>query len=494
MNKYIIYSGGGKGYGLYAAHPEFPESYKQSIEDLYEKQHIAGPVTDRGDQHCFRFAPLQDGYVLSVIYKNCTCAEEQRHFFASVNWVGSAEEADDLFGEGMEKNFFRIVLQSDELLRQQGYRIPDMPPPLLHKQVQLSEDARAALAGAALYATRAAQENRPVRAQVFLGRSRKEGLFDSLFWLLRNLPPRMRKHLSFHLGASVAAETFPVALAITYDDILKPIAVAGNYVGTMTARKIALAQEELLSGELPAVALAYARLSAEEREQVNALFFCAEAHPGYWQYISALQDGSAATLRGIALAKLLGESNLVHAIEGGLLDEDGLLLLYDQQAQLAEMPLATAALIQRAKPLADRRLAEQQAKARAEEETERLHREPTSQPPEETPNDDTPVKTDVSSPGTLRRLGNGIHRFVRRIWPVGLPIGCFLIAIGLGIGMYCMSVWGIPLLPKPWRAPAYGAQIAVLLLVAMPLGHLLFSSLRRLRRQKPTPSQKEESR
>ena len=85
MEKYVIYSGGGNGYQIYGAHPDFPEGSKKSVEPLYAKQKI---VEQSGveERRCYRFAPLRDRFLFSVIYKGCVCKEEKRTFFSTVNF------------------------------------------------------------------------------------------------------------------------------------------------------------------------------------------------------------------------------------------------------------------------------------------------------------------------------------------------------------------------------------------------------------------------
>ncbi len=363
MDKYIIYSGGGNGYGLYEAHPAFPDAYRESVAALFERQHIVGSATAQADRFCCRFAPLQDAYVLSVIYKECTCAEESRSFFAAVNWLFTADEADLLLRDDMRKRFFQYILHSDEILEEAGYIFEPRPAPVLRREVFPTENEQKALVSAAYYATKAACEDEGrLSAQIFVGCADTEALFDNLFWILRACPWRLRKFFSFHVGAAAVSETFGVALAVTRDDVLEAIAASGDYSGSMAVKKITLVKDTFTSlGSLPSAALAYVGLSDADKQRIEVLFADTDRCNGYWQYITVAAAQGAASIKGAALVTLLGEKAFLDALAADVFSEEELTVMYAERKKLTEMPSVIAALSERVAPFAEKAAPEDEA-------------------------------------------------------------------------------------------------------------------------------------
>ena len=247
MAYYIVYSGGAKGYGLYEDEKmRFPAEYREDVENLYVKNKIVGPVNDETDPFCYRFAPFKDKYLLSVIYKGCVCEEEKRPFFATVNWLFELKEAAAFLNRNIEQNIYSMKRKSDEVLCGMGYTIPQKDEPEESENYCITENAKGAVLSAAWYAMSAACGNGQLSAQAFIGCADNENLFAPLSCLVDFIPASMRRHVSFHIGATAAEETKGVALVIAYDKSLELMRAKGNFSGAMAVKKIVLIKDELL--------------------------------------------------------------------------------------------------------------------------------------------------------------------------------------------------------------------------------------------------------
>ncbi len=528
MEKYIVYAGGAQGYRLYNAHPDFPDAYRESIVHLYEHQHIVGP-TAADHRRCYRFAPVQDRYVLSVIYKDCTCIGESRSIFASVNWLFTPQEADAFYQDDMQVNFFECVQRSDALLQQAGYTIPDLSVTKLQPSAPLPQDTQTALMTAAYYATVAAHKQEMLRGQVFAGCDRDEGLFAKLFWLLRQLPTARRKDLSYHLGASAASESFGTALVLMYGDVLEAITAAGNYSGAMATQKITLVQDAITSFvPLPAGAKVFARLSEEDRRLAKLLFDNANGVE-YWQYLDHIAAQGAAP-RGAGLMSLLSEDILCRLLTADRFTPDELVEMYDARQTLPPTSRAVDLLTQKAAPLVAQR-DKKQANDRADGDmwviTGQDRTAPTPKKKGKKNKDKDKDKIDKSENKCKdhddrderrrnkdhrdreeayhreetyaregrhsqrrdkhareadgpKRFAKGVARLLSWVVPVCIPLLLLLLLIGVGTAMYWVGVTYLTALPPQWARWLYAAQIGGLLLLGMPAGYVLFVSIAHL--------------
>ncbi len=514
MAQYIVYSGGASGYTLYDAHPDFPEEYREQVEMLYVRQRIA--TNDGTLPRCYRFAPLQDRYLFSVIYKECVCEGERRPFFAAVNWLFTAQEADAFFSGDVQEEIAALVQQSDEILLADGYTIPKPQSIVSDYRESITLNAQRALLTAAYNAMRASEdEERALSAQVFLGCAQESNLFSPLFWLLLVIPKRLRKHISFHVGASSPEETKGVSLALTYDELFEQMAANGGYSGTMAIRKVIVLGDEFSSFSEPvSVSEAFLRLSIEQKRRLGMLFLHSDNGGGFWQYIMAEYEQNTALTKGASLAILIGGRAFADALNDGFFSDDELLEMYREKKKLRGYPLLLSLLEERVKSLpgyvsedvsaetADDKTEEAQKRKKDKHKKDK-HRKAKHEKGQEEKRDEQ-NKEDAYGDGNsdgkdddekqkeerhrkrkkknthfLKKFFKKCGKVFARIWRISLPLLCialsWLLPVVLGVGMFFLGVLAVKILPQQLLWAAYGLQIAVLLLAAMPLGHFAIS-------------------
>lgn len=530
MDKYIIYSGGGKGYGLYASSPDFPDAYRNSVSDLYENQRIVASSAAQGNHYCCRFAPLKDAYLLSVIYRDCTCAEENRSFFATVNWLFTAEEADELLGGDMRKPVLEYVLRSDLILEEAGYIFKMRESPMLCREASWSENEEKAYASAVYFATKAVcEDNGQLSAQVFVGCENERALFDNVFWALFDCPRRFRKFVSFYIGATAVSETFGVSLVVMHEAILDTIVAAGDYSGSMAVRKMTLLRDKFTSLFVPpATAEAYARLTNEQKQRAGVLFAAADQIEGYWQYVLAVSEQGEGAVQGAALVMLMGERAFLDALVADVFAEQEIETMCAEREKLKALPLAMAALNEHATIAEEKQKAFRLSNAMVNDFSSRLSdgeqeddhaeddekkdkkkgkkkgkkdkkkgkaKDETKDEPAREGEDDHQDDHEKEDHAQEKKEGDKCHHArpclaVRiwksrgalwsLLWPLFLAVACLLVMAVFGYGVYYFGIAHIAFLPIYWARILFAAQIVGCLLVGMLLGQLMLMSLKRL--------------
>ncbi len=493
MAQYIIYSGGANGYKLYAAHPDFPEEYREQVEALYVRQRIATGADAL--LHCYRFAPLKDRYIFSVIYKGCVCEGERRPFFATVNWLFTAQEADEFLGRNVQTGFARLAQQSDEILLANGYTFPKTQPIVSDYRESITVNAQKALLTAAYNAMRAStDEDKTLSAQVFLGCAQGESLFSPIFWLLNVIPPRMRRHISFHIGAVSAEETQGVSVAVTYDEMFAKMSATGDYVGTMAVRKIIVLKDTFSAFSEPvSVAEAFLLLSPEQKCRLNTLFLRSDKIDGFWKYIMAVYAKNTDMTKGAALAILIGERGFAEAINVGAFSDQELLEMYREKQKLSAHTALLALLEERVQPLlpsvqeasaseTEDRFDQEDQKKHKKEEDEEDRKKEHGEREQDRDNEEKKAqhhkkskKHKASFKKFFKRCGKLIGRLFRVLLPFLCIVASWLLPVIVGVGMFFLGVLAVKLLPSQFLWLAYGIQIAVLMLMAMPLGYFAIS-------------------
>ncbi|MBO5232560.1 MAG: hypothetical protein J6B88_08065 [Clostridia bacterium] len=512
MEKYIIYSNGKNGYGLYCAHPRFPKEYMQPVEDLFTKTGIVGPSTEKNGRRCYRFAPLGNGYLFSVIYKDCTSADETRRFFAAVNWLFTAEDADEFFKEDVAEHIATKIKESDAVMYGNGYDFPKLEQPIDCQPLDTTENEKRALITSAYFATKAAiEKNGLLGAQVFFGDSTEQCLFGKLFYIINSLPKPMRKLLSFHIGASAARETFGVALSLMLNDVLEVITATGNYDGAMAVKKLCFLRNEFsLTSKLPPVADAYIKLSEEKRNTLLTLFNNSDNYAGYWQYLLSVAEKGL--LKPLELATAIGEQALLLAIEKERFNEEQILELFEGRNELSHMPRAVEVITEFAQPIIDKRLvaealeaarlAEEQAALEAAQKAEeqaaleaaKKAREEKTLAKKKTKSSRKPQKASKKSQNPIV----GIYRIIvlinKLLWPYYLFIFCIGLEVAMVAGMYLLGLNYIAGLKGSQVHIAYICQLGALGLLSMPIGALAAVAVKAMfPKRKRRSSDKEES-
>ncbi len=521
MAQSIVYSGGANGFNLYDVDPLFPAEYRESVKNLYEQQRIVGPSDDRTGARCYRFAPLEDRYVFSVIYKDCVCHAEKRPFFASVNWLFTAEEANDFLGNDVAYTLMHQIEESDDVLRRMEYTFPHDLPTFVDYHHEVPTSAEAVLMTAAYYATQAVYDNAPLRAQVFLGCTADSSLFSPIFWLFSKIPVQMRRHISFHIGAVTAEETIGVSLAVTYDDLFAAMSSRGNYSGAMAVKKIIMLRSELVGLASPAaLAEGLLALSPEEKRKLYHLFLCSDNAKGFWDYVKAVCEKDTAKTKGASLALMIGAQGFAAAVENRVLSEKELSAIYREHELLAGAPAILALLETHLGPLSEHRkkggkkavfigdiaargerahkdnASAKKGKPKKDEQNEKKQpkqarddahkktpktssKKGQDRPrPAESKPERPPEKKRTHPKELLALVGAALALAWRQTVPFLLVAAVWLVAAAFGVCMFFLGVLARGLLPPQWLLTAYGIQIAVMLLIAMPIGYFAISFTR----------------
>lgn len=91
----------GAGYAIYGCSEQFPKQYERPIEKICDR-YLLGEIT--GNTAAIRYAPLEDRYLLSVIFRfPFGSAVQERGHLAVVNFLLEAPDADALFRNGFEQ-------------------------------------------------------------------------------------------------------------------------------------------------------------------------------------------------------------------------------------------------------------------------------------------------------------------------------------------------------------------------------------------------------
>ena len=484
----------------------------QPVEDLFTKTGIVGPSTEKNGRRCYRFAPLGNGYLFSVIYKDCTSADETRRFFAAVNWLFTAEDADEFFKEDVAEHIATKIKESDAVMYGNGYDFPKLEQPIDCQPLDTTENEKRALITSAYFATKAAiEKNGLLGAQVFFGDSTEQCLFGKLFYIINSLPKPMRKLLSFHIGASAARETFGVALSLMLNDVLEVITATGNYDGAMAVKKLCFLRNEFsLTSKLPPVADAYIKLSEEKRNTLLTLFNNSDNYAGYWQYLLSVAEKGL--LKPLELATAIGEQALLLAIEKERFNEEQILELFEGRNELSHMPRAVEVITEFAQPIIDKRLvaealeaarlAEEQAALEAAQKAEeqaaleaaKKAREEKTLAKKKTKSSRKPQKASKKSQNPIV----GIYRIIvlinKLLWPYYLFIFCIGLEVAMVAGMYLLGLNYIAGLKGSQVHIAYICQLGALGLLSMPIGALAAVAVKAMfPKRKRRSSDKEES-
>jgi len=520
LNKFIIYSGGKDGYCLYDSHPEFPEEYRDLIEDLYVNKKIVDLSGTLGGERCYRFAPLGDGYVFSVIYKDCYSNQDKRGFYATVNWVFTSQEADSIYYSDFRNSFNQYIKDSDRILTERGYTIPEMKDNVVTKAMLINDDIQKAVFSSMYSACRvASMQDNMLMHQVLMGRNEQQGLFGDLFVMYDIFPHILRKRLSFYIGFSSVSETNGVALAITRNEALQYIVSSGNYDGSMAISRAILLNDRLTDTSFfPETVEGYISLPKEQRLRISQIFSYSTNEFGYLEYIKAvIQQGNMIYDR--RLNDLLGEDAYA---DFAFTEEEKAKIWLASNSQLINSeidirglndPVETAentddlkknAVIKgkhKKKKKKDNRTKQSQNVTKEADKSKTLQNNKfdkgssryrtKTENEAETRQPETAQKSEGGSP----KLKNGYERkkvdisfeinVVRRVLPVFFVFVFFSVLFLLFSGIvYAIGVYLIAALPKPWSLLAYAVQIGATVFISMLGGYLIFSYIGKLIRHR----------
>lgn len=477
---------------------------------------------------------MLDRYVFTIIYKDCSNDGDTRKFYTAINWLFTAEEADEFFADDFRLNFSKCIMHSQNILIKNGYRFPENPPIHLQETV-FSSDLQTALASASFYADLfAAQDYRRLQTQTFVALNREEGLFNALFGALDLRPKKMRKHLSFCIGAFSASETYGVALVLMYNDVLAPIVTSGNLNGAMAVNKLFFIKNSFKTGsQIPPKAKAFVELPENYRTAAKEFFDDSQDSANYWNLIDAFASNDINRFKGASLVKLIGTDGFMKQYKKGAFSTEDLVSIYKNRDEIFDMPAVIELL--RSLPdvveIAEKELATE--KSAAEQESlnvsdtkkkrslfgKRNKKTKAKEQPKpltelvddiietepEKASDDSdlinvenlvetqPLVEDKFDEDTSSREGKHSAKRERGkkaknllkffayikedIVPIFIPFIILLFAIIFGVAMYFIGINIIPVLPEFLGRLVYGLQITVLVLVSLLCGCIIKGKL-----------------
>ena len=317
--EHIIYSGGKNGYGLYAASAGFPEAYKADITALYETHKIASNENSNGTPFGIRMAPFADGYLLSVIYRNCTGNGEERPMFAGINWFFTYATHIEMFLTD-KKAFAALLEGSSKTLAENGYNVTELKIDTdKASHIALSENEKKALMSSVYSAT---IDNKNGVVQAFTGYNTIDDAYDMLFWMYRSVPCSFWKYFNVYIGAASASETSTSHLVFMNNATLAGIDKNESYTNSMPVPKIAT-YNNTFNGEIrvPDAVKAYLSLSADKVQLLNRKFSDCDNGELFWQHVKALADCTPMPQK----TEILGETFILECVEAGIFKQDELI-------------------------------------------------------------------------------------------------------------------------------------------------------------------------
>ena len=317
--EYIIYSGGNNGYSLYSASANFPEAYKADIKTLYETNRIASNENSNGTPFGIRMAPFADGYLISVIYRNCTGNGESRQMYAGINWFFSYETQIEMFLTD-KSSFADLLNKSNNILAENGYTFTALNTDISKTSyIGLSENEKKALM-ASVYSATVDNENGVVQA--FAGYNKIEDAYDMLFWMYRSTPSSFWRYFKVYIGAASASETSTSHLVFMNNTTLAGIDQNECYNNSMPVPKIATYNNNI-NGEIriPEEVKTYLALSNDKIQQLNSKFSVSGNGELFWKHVIALSDNTPMAEK----VKIIGEECILEYVKSGILTQDELI-------------------------------------------------------------------------------------------------------------------------------------------------------------------------
>ena len=212
MIKAIIFANRQRGYDLYEESLGFPQKYKADIHSLCNR---AGTKIDSEASLALRYAPLNDRFLLQVIFRFPRGNEDQsRAHHAVVSFLMDTHGADAFFrlpfaaaAENAKQLAQKLLQQSRnaEALAEDltGYLLT---PAAACKIPPVSRDALHAL----WYGARQSSEN-PIRTQLFFASD--SPCEPILMQLLETMPQKLRKYLRFSTNINTGGDAAGVTLS-----------------------------------------------------------------------------------------------------------------------------------------------------------------------------------------------------------------------------------------------------------------------------------------
>ena len=498
-----MYSGGGTGgYGVQDAHPTVPTEHINLINDMYTSRKLANTKVVNHTHPCYRFVLLADKYVFSAIYKKCNSQSESRFIYAAVNWLFSADEADQLMSgskEELAEKFSHYINRSEEILKSNQYHLRQTAIyPQTQSTMLSSDNLQKALTSATYYATKSRGKTNNLDAQVFVGCKEENHLFNVLLNFIFDCPEKMRKYLSFQIGFEAASETYGSSLAITYDDTLKNLHSTDD---TMAIKQIYLVDNKFPFLRPPKIADARLIIDHQKLNTIKLMFNSTDDSLRYWDFIERLASNNMPT--GAELALLLGEEIFINLLEKSCLDVPTIKQIYSERSKLEKkMPDAIKYLSEIVKTLppeksvkiakaekedvpfdkqdGDKESSSGKKKGKKEKSSEKKSSEKksaetktTEKKAEDIQDKNDSCDTKISHEPKKENFPSPF-RFLLHFYVPALI--AFIISI-LGVATYFFCTNFLVRLSAPWANTVFALNLILLIILIIPLGYVFILSL-----------------
>lgn len=195
----------GAGYAIYGCSEQFPKQYERPIEKICDR-YLLGEII--GNTAAIRYAPLEDRYLLSVIFRfPFGSAVQPRGHLTVVNFLLEDQDADNLFRNGFEQQ--KVIRMAAEKYRGDIDISPNSMPLLGEEQKDCGMEAllgsdelllEGALCGAGT----------TLSNQLFL--SQRTDPDKQIRRLTQLLPWALCRQLTFHTNIHSEADSHGIAL------------------------------------------------------------------------------------------------------------------------------------------------------------------------------------------------------------------------------------------------------------------------------------------
>ncbi len=232
------------GYGLYDIDTDIPNQYRDAIRALYSDIMPDKERRPKEAGYSIRFAPLLDMHLVSVLFFNVKNPVDGRpNQDAAVIFLLEPEDINPEFFNSFYRELSGMADWARGFMGSKGYEVyqPEFSKKLIGKETdRLSDECTHAM----LLATASAMETNPGAhpgTQIYIGFQEGEESPEATVSLWMNsLPWEIQKNLSFYIGAYSAQETRGVSLVFTERTILKNMSINNDFGNGPRAAKTVL--------------------------------------------------------------------------------------------------------------------------------------------------------------------------------------------------------------------------------------------------------------
>lgn len=326
MTYAIIYANRDRGYGCYERSRGFPEKYEHMVDRI--SGFIGQSANTESERVDLRYSPLEDSYLLSVIFRvRNGNADECRPHNIIVHFLMDAETADEFFQMPFSAAADNAKKLAAAMLEQcSGKELPEGLDRYL-------------LSGSGVALKTVKRKIYPAVALAGALYSRGKSPFCQLFAeltsdpiaevqaLLQDLPPRLRKLISFHTGVLSPGESRGVTLCISPAPKLRNM-ISNDFEGAERSNKYYCFPENANDGSnLDQRAVTKAGLLVKLPDRIPLYGLLQEAIWTWDEYFRLIEAFKQKNPLSAALGILPDERVAALLDDGGALDSEVLMLL-----------------------------------------------------------------------------------------------------------------------------------------------------------------------